>query len=165
MHQNSQCLLETTFDLKPTGNISPVSVAWSLSVYRPTLITPREFFSVFDTVVKWRLGREERISTCGMNLIVGFCSFLCGWVDEAVVPGVEAFVCSDGPVAERLGVISSGSISFAAAWATADTEPAPCNLFPLLSDRVRVTIVLAFGVELDRVKAGASERDDDNNRS
>ena len=43
----------------------------SRSEYRPTRTTEVGCFNVLETAVKWREGREERASRCGMKRIVG----------------------------------------------------------------------------------------------
>jgi hypothetical protein len=62
--QNSQCLRETTFDLKPTGAIaegpsaqSADELDWSLSLYLPTRTTLFAEDKVRVTAVKFNDGR------------------------------------------------------------------------------------------------------------
>lgn len=61
--------------MKPTGKVFASAVAVSRSLYRPTRTIVFALFSVRVIAEKCRLGLDDLASICGMNRIVGCCSF------------------------------------------------------------------------------------------
>jgi len=64
------------------------------------------FFSVRDTAWKCREGLVERVSTCGMNLIVG-CDSLLPWavLVEGIAASVEAAATRGATAVEALALV------------------------------------------------------------
>lgn len=71
-YQNSQCRLDTTFDLNPTGEVlvplgSRVAGWLSLSEYRPTRITSWPVRRTRSIGEKVKASRDARMSICGVK--------------------------------------------------------------------------------------------------
>lgn len=115
LHQNSQCLRDTTLDLKPTGAEDGTFGGRSLgmlsfSEYLPTLMTQSSLGRVLDIGGNCRLGREALGSSCGIKRIEGSCLF---GIEPSAVASPAAGPWWDTPsegaaLSARLRVIEAG---------------------------------------------------------